>query len=94
MRLILNILKIKNRLDLKISDIDIKVTRSKMDNMSIKANALLLLLKCGIDYQVAIKTVSLWSDPEEVYLQSRDRMKLVLDSNTNSGIETTTIPNE
>ena len=84
LRIILNILSIKNNIDLKISDIEIKVTRSKMDNMSVKANALLLLLNAGIDYQTAIKTVSLWSDPEEVYLKSRDRMAKKLDGDSKS----------
>ena len=75
LRIILKILNIKERVDLKLSDIEVKVTRSKMDNMSIKTNALMLLLNCGIDFQIAIKTVGLWSDPEEVYLRSKDRME-------------------
>lgn len=87
LKIVLKILNTKSRLDLKLSDIEIKVTRSKMDNMTVKANALTLLLNAGIDYQVAIKTVSLWSDPEEVYLQSKERMERKLDGKTEQSIQ-------
>lgn len=92
LKLILSILRTKNRLDLKISDIEIKITRSKMDNMSVKVNALNLLLAAGIDEQVAIKTISLWSDPEEVYLKSRDKMGALFEQKIAK--ETTTDNNE
>lgn len=71
LKITLNILSVKRKLDLKISDIEIKVTRSKTDNMSVKANVLSLLLASGIDPQVAIKTCQLWSDPESTYLHSK-----------------------
>lgn len=43
--------------------------------MSVKANVLTQLLNAGIDYQTAIKTCDLWSDPEETYIKSKERMK-------------------
>ena len=60
---------------LKLKDIEIKVTRSKTDNMYIKSTVLKLLLEAGIDEQTAIKTCDLWSDPEETYLKSQKRLK-------------------
>lgn len=75
LRVILYKLKVFNLLDLKISDIEIKIVRSKTDNMSVKANVLSLLLTSGISYQRAIKTVGLFSDPEEVAIESKDRME-------------------
>lgn len=85
LKMILSVLRTKNRLDLKLSDIEVKVTRSKMDNMSIKVNALNLLLNMGIDPQTAIKTVGLWSDPEEVYLKSKDVIQSLIDKQKSVG---------
>ena len=88
LRVVLNRLRVLGEIDLKISDIEIKITRSKTDNMSVKASVLQILLSCGIEYGRAIKTVGLWSDPEEVTIESRDRMELLYrsskESNTNN----------
>ena len=59
---------------LKLSDIEIKITRSKTDNMSVKANVLSLLLNSGIEYGTAIKTCNLWSDPQQVTIDSKPYM--------------------
>lgn len=75
LKMILHILSTKRRMTLKISDIDIKANPSNTDNMSVKANVLLLLLQGGIDPQTAIKTCKLWSDPEAVYLKSRTELE-------------------
>lgn len=75
LKIVFHILKTKQLLHLKLSDVEIKVTRSKTDNMSVKANVLTQLLNAGIDYQTAIKTCDLWSDPEETYIKSKKRMK-------------------
>ena len=39
--------------------------------MLVKAQALIYLLEKGIHPKIAIRTVSLWSDPEKVYLESK-----------------------
>lgn len=57
--------------DLKISDIDVKITRNKTDNMLVKAQALIYLLEKSIHPKIAIKTCDLWGDPEKVYVQSK-----------------------
>lgn len=57
--------------ELKISDIDVKITRNKTDNMLVKAQALIYLLEKGIHPKIAIKTCDLWGDPEKVYVQSK-----------------------
>lgn len=77
LRVVLNQLRIRSVLNLKLSDIEIKITRSKTDNMLIKAEVLKLLLDSGIEYGRAIKTVNMWSDPEEVTIESRDRMQIL-----------------
>lgn len=73
LRIVLNILKTKQQIsqDLKISDIDVKITRNNTDNMLVKAQALVYLLEKGINPKIAIRTVGLWSDPEKVYLDSK-----------------------
>ena len=70
-KIVLNILRIKGMTSLTLKDIEIKITRSKMDNMSVKAQVFQMLVQGGIDPKVAIKVCSLFSDPEEVYLQSK-----------------------
>lgn len=71
LRVVFSMLRIKDVMDMKLSDIEIKITRSKTDNMSVKANVLTLLLQAGIEPGVAIKTCNLWSDPQQVAIDSR-----------------------
>ena len=77
LRIILNILRIESGFTLVPSDIEIKISRSKLDNMLTKAEVLQILLKCGIDSERAIKTVNLFSDPEQVAIESRERMDIL-----------------
>ena len=71
-RLILEIMRKKKRdTGLSIGNIEIKVMRSKTDNMSVKANVLILLLQAGIHPKIAIKTCNLFSDSELVWLESK-----------------------
>lgn len=57
------------------SDVEVKISRTKRDNMQVKAQVLQILLSAGIEYSRAIKVVGLFSDPEQVAIESRDRMK-------------------
>lgn len=70
-KILLNIMRIKGLTSLTLKDIEIKITRSKMDNMAVKAQVFQILTASGIDPKVAIKVCNLFSDPEEVYLQSK-----------------------
>lgn len=71
LRAVLSILRIKDIADLKLSDIEIKITRSKTDNMLVKAQVLQILLLCGIELGDAIKTCDLWSDPQQIAIDSK-----------------------
>lgn len=75
LRLILNRLRILNGSSLVLSDVEIKISRSKMDNMLTKAETLQMLLTSGIQYERAIKSVGFFADPEAVAIESRDRME-------------------
>lgn len=81
LRLVLNRMKIDLHTSLTPADIEIKITRSKNTNMLTKAEVLKILLDCGIDKAVAIKTVDLFSDPERVTNDSRETIDKVFEYN-------------
>lgn len=76
-KILLNRLRITRGYTLLPSDVEIHVNHNKLDNMFTKAEALSLLLQCGIDEKIAIKTIDLFSDPERVYLESKKRMDIL-----------------
>lgn len=71
LRIVLKILDGKTSIRLKLSDIEIKVTRSKTDNMQLKSQVLNILLASGVEPDRAFKTCNLWSDPEEAFVESK-----------------------
>ena len=74
LRIMLYKLKVDGKTSLNISDIEIKISRSKMDNMLTKAETLKMLLDSGIYPERAIKSVGFFADPEQVAIESKDRM--------------------
>lgn len=82
LKVILNILRIYNNgsFDLKVSDIEIKPKRSKLENMMVKAQVLQILHQIGVDDGVAMKLVNLFSDVQEAYALSKDTMKAQFES--------------
>lgn len=77
LRIILYAMTVRKRTTLKVSDIEIKISRSKMDNMLTKAETLKMLLESGIYFERAIKSVGFFADPEQVAIESRDRMNIL-----------------
>lgn len=73
LKYILNL--IKDTVKLSISDIDIKFTRNKTDNLLTKTQGLQNMLEAGVSPQIAFSLSNLFSDPEqackdsEVYLE-------------------------
>lgn len=74
LRIILNRLRIDKGFSLLPSDVEVHISRTKRDNMYTKAQTLQLLLQSGVKYERALKTVGLFSDPEQVAIESKDRM--------------------
>ena len=70
-------LRIDHVLELEPKDLEIKISRSKMDNMLVKAEVLQILLQGGIAPERAVKTVGLFNDPEQVYLESQKRFEVL-----------------
>lgn len=77
LRIVLNRLRVTSGMTLLPSDVEIKVSRTKSDNMLVKAEVLQMLLQSGVNPERSIKTVGLFSDPEQVALESRDRMDIL-----------------
>nr|DAH68861.1 MAG TPA: Portal [Caudoviricetes sp.] len=81
--IILQILKISNEVDadvaeLNLSDIEIKFSRSRTYDLATKCNSLATLIKIGIDPLRAIEVVGLFTDPQQVTLDSAERIDKIL----------------
>jgi len=75
LRLVLRICKDISNFTLNLSDIEIKFTRNKTDNLLVKTQGLQNMLEAGVHPQIAITTSGLFSDPEQTYLDSLDYLK-------------------
>lgn len=72
---ILNTIKTVDINDIALSDIDIKFSRSKNDNASIKIQNLIGQLNAGIHPRIAIANCGLFSDAEQTYIDSLPYLK-------------------
>ena len=77
MRILLYRLMVNQGYTLKVSDVEIKISRSKMDNMLVKAETLEILLRSGINPERSIKSVGFFADPEQVSIESQKRMEVL-----------------
>lgn len=75
LRLVLRIIRDTANLNLRLSEIDIKFTRNKTDSLLVKSQGLQNQLEAGIHPQIAIAHCGLYSDPEQVYLDSREYLE-------------------
>lgn len=72
LKLILNICKYKSQIKtLKISDIDIKFTRNKSDNLLVKTEGLMNMKQSQVAPEIAFTICGLFSDPNDVYAKSK-----------------------
>lgn len=86
-KIILNRLRIKRGFTLLPSDVEIHINHNKLDNMLVKAEVMQILLNCGVHYKRAIKTVDMFSDPEQVALESQKRMDMLYPDKKEETIE-------
>lgn len=61
--------------NLSLGDISIKFTRNKTDNMLTKTQGLQNQLEAGVHPRIAIAHCDLYSDPEQVYLDSEEYLQ-------------------
>lgn len=72
LKLILNICKYNKSIqNLKISDIDIKFTRNKSDNLLVKTQGLMNMKQSQVAPEIAFTICGLFSDPNDVYTKSK-----------------------
>ena len=74
---------------LRLSDIDIKFSRNKTDSLLVKVQALQGQLDAGIDPLTAIKTCDLYSDPQQVFVDSKKYIEEKRSDKRNNDVERT-----
>ena len=73
LKLVLGICKYKSSLEkLKISDIDVKFTRNKSDNLLVKTQGLMNMKTAQVPPDVAFAICGLFSDPNDVYSKGKE----------------------
>lgn len=87
LRIILNRLRIKQGFSLLPSDVEVKISRTKADNILTKTESLQMMLESGVNPARAIKTVGIWSDPEQVASESKKRMDILYPTEVSEQIE-------
>ena len=76
LKIILKILRTNGKLkNVKLSDIGVQFTRNRTDNLLIKTQGMLNQLSAGINPRIVIATSGLYSDPEQVYLDSLEYLE-------------------
>ena len=90
--IILKILKTSNEVDpdvakLNLSDIENRFSRSRTYDLATKSNSLATLIHIGIDPLRAIETVGLFTDPQQVTLDSAERIDRILFKDGSNGSE-------
>ena len=91
---ILKIIKDSNEVDadiaeLNLSDIEIKFSRSRTYDLATKCNSLSALIGIGIDPLRAIEVVGLFTDPQQVALDSAERIDRILFKDNQTGTKDT-----
>lgn len=72
LKVVLRILSDMGGTMLKLINIEVKFGRRYADNIVTKVQALNQLLQSGIKPEIAIATVSIWNDPTDVAIQSKE----------------------
>ena len=76
----LNLIRIeKGEKECPLSEMDfnVQISHSPTDNLMVKTQALINLLKSGIHPLVAIRTCGLWADSEKVFLNSKSYLDVI-----------------
>ena len=66
--------------DLKLSDVTIKFTRQKTYDLGTKTNAMVAMIKAGINGRVAMQTVDLFADVAQAWADSQETIEKLQDS--------------
>ncbi len=74
-RIALNIMSDVRGVELRPSNIDIKFTRNRSDNLLVKTQGLQNMLEAGVHPHIAFGLCGLFSDPEQAYLDSEEYLE-------------------
>lgn len=66
--------------DLKLTDIQVKFSRTKTYDLATKANAISTLLKSGINGLRVLETAGLFTDPQQVWEDSKEMIEKIQDT--------------
>lgn len=66
--------------DVKLGEIDIRFSRNRTDNLLVKTQGLLNMLKAGIHPLLAFKNCGLFSDPQKAYELSKEYLEKFYES--------------
>lgn len=80
--------------NLSLGDIEIKFTRNKTDNLLTKTQGLQNQLEAGIHPRIAIANCGLYSDPEQVFLDSEEYLKKWITSGEQDNAAATNVDGE
>lgn len=75
LRVVLRIMRDTVGTSLRVPDIDIKFTVRFVEDLATKVQSLQGLLNAGVHPEIAIATCSIWNDPTDVYLKSKEYLK-------------------
>lgn len=75
LKLVLRIMDGFGLTSLKLKNIDIKFARRYTDNILTKVQALIQLLEAGVEPSIAFATSGIWTDPMDVYIQSKKSLE-------------------
>lgn len=89
LKIILNRLRITKGFTLLPGDVEIHINHNKLTDMLTKAEALQIMLNCGINPKIAIKTSDMFSDPERTYKASQEYIETVFETNNPRNTDTT-----
>ena len=93
LKVVSNILSMTSSVDdslkhINLREMEIKFNRNRTDNILTKTQALMNQLQSGVHPRVALQTSGLYSDPEEVYVTSKEYMdKRWLDNASSNTLE-------
>jgi len=66
--------------DLKLSDVYIKFTRNKTYDLGTKTNAMVAMIKAGVNGRVAMQTVDLFADVAQAWADSQEMIEKIQES--------------
>lgn len=87
-KIALRILKDYTDISLTVKDVGVKFSRNKNENMLVKTQGLINQLQAGINPSIAIATCGLYSDPEQVTMDSKPYLERKWGNETEAGMAT------